>query len=294
MSTVAPAYLLALAGGALCGPAAVIALTRTAPVAHALDRLLVGACTLIDSTLAPLRRAGSHGQDPSAPERMRLRWGGMLAGGCAGWAAAGWPGGLMAGLAGALAAPRAATARRTRYSHRVEAGAGPAAVAIAGALTGGSSVRTAVGAAAREVDGPVSIELARVAVQLEAGASLDSALDGLVSRAPSRSITLIAAAIQMQRRSGGDLAALLRRIASSLDDERRAADEAAAATAQARATSVLVVALPPVGLVLAELASPGLLGRMIGSPVGASLVMAALALQVVGALAVRRLARVDA
>jgi tight adherence protein B len=290
----APAYLLAAAAGGLCAPAVVLSLGCTVPLAKsALDRLVVRASGLVDAALAPVRRAGSHGRDPSAPERMRMRWGGMLAGGCAGWAGAGWRGALVGGLAGTFAAPRVATARRLRYGRRVEAGAGAAAIAIAGALAGGSSVRSAVGAAAGELEGPVSIELGRVAVQLEAGASIDLALDGLVSRAPSRSISLIAAAIQMQRRSGGDLAALLRRIASSLEDERRAAEEAAAATAQARATSVLVVALPPMGLVLAELASPGLVGRMIGSPLGASLVMAAVVLQVVGALAVRRLARVE-
>ena len=291
----APSYLLAAAAGAFCGPAFVLSLRLAGPIAKsALNRLFVLASGFVDSTLAPVRRAGSHGRDPSAPERMRMRWGGMLAGGCTGWAGAGWRGAVVGGLAGAFAAPRAATARRLRYGRRVEAGAGAAALAIAGALAGGSSVRSAIGAAARELDGPVSIELGRVAVQLEAGASLELALDGLVSRAPSRSVSLIAAAIQMQRRSGGDLAALLRRIASSLEDERRAAEEAAAATAQARATSVLVVALPPAGLALAELASPGLATRMIGSPLGASLVTAAFALQVVGTLTVRRLARVEA
>jgi tight adherence protein B len=188
--------------------------------------------------------------------------------------------------------PRVAMWRRARYGRRVEAGAAAAALSISGALAGGGSIRAAVASAAHELDGPIALELRRTAVELEAGASLDVALDGLVTRAPSPSIVLIAAAVQLQRRSGGDLAALLRRIAASLEDEHRAAEEANAATAQARVTSAMVLALPPAGVGLAELASPGLLGRMLGSPLGASLVLAALGLQAIGALAVRRMARV--
>jgi tight adherence protein B len=164
---------------------------------------------------------------------------------------------------------------------------------MSGALAGGGSIRAAIAAAANELDGPIAIELRRTAVELEAGASLDAALDSLVARAPSRSMVLITAAVQLQRRSGGDLAALLRRIASSVEDEHRAAEEANAATAQARATSMMVLALPPAGIALAEVASPGLIGRMLGSPIGVSLVIAASVLQAVGAVAVKRLARIE-
>jgi tight adherence protein B len=287
------AYLLTATAGALAGPPLVWMLARAAPaVAGHADRLIVQGLALVDTTLEPLQRAGSHGNDPSAVERRRLRLAGAVAGGCAGWAVAGRGLALVAAIAAAVSLPRVAMWRRARYGRRVEAGAAAAALSISGALAGGGSIRAAIAAAARELEGPVSVELSRAAVELDSGASLDAALDGLVGRAPSRAIGLIAAAIQLQRRSGGDLAALLRRIASSLEDERRGVEEAHAATAQARVTALMVLALPPLGVALAELASPGLVGQMLGSQVGASLVAAALVFQVAGALAVRRLARV--
>ena len=43
---------------------------------------------------------------------------------------------------------------------------------------------------------------------------------------------------------------------------------------QARVTSMMVLALPPAGIAFAEVASPGLVGRMLGSPIGVSLVIA--------------------
>ena len=215
-----------------------------------------------------------------------------MTGAGAGWIIGGGGTALAAGIAGTLLLPRVATWRRARYGRRVEAGAAGAALSISGALAGGGSIRAALAAAASELDGPIAIELRRTAVELEAGASLDGALDSLVARAPSRSMLLITAAVQLQRRSGGDLAALLRRIAASVEDEHRAAEEANTATAQARVTSMMVLALPPAGIAFAEMASPGLVGRMLGSPIGVSLVIAAGGLQAVGAVAVRRLARI--
>jgi tight adherence protein B len=287
------AYLLSVAAGALAGPPAALLLARGgAALAKPVDRLSEGALELLGRTFAPLRRAASHGQNPSAVERRRLRIAGAVAGAGAGWIVGGGGAALVAGIAGALLLPRVATWRRARYGRRVEAGAAGAALSMSGALAGGGSIRAAIAAAAHELDGPIAIELRRTAVELEAGASLDAGLDNLIARAPSRSMLLITAAVQLQRRSGGDLAALLRRIASSVEDEHRAAEEANAATAQARVTSMMVLALPPAGIAFAEVASPGLVGRMVGSPIGVSLVIAASALQAVGAVAVRRLARI--
>jgi tight adherence protein B len=196
-----------------------------------------------------------------------------------------------ASVAAALWLPRVPAWRRAQYGRRVESGVAAATLAMSAALAGGGSIRAAIGGAARELEGPISVELRRAAIELEAGGPLDDALDGLIARAPSRSVIRVAAAIQLQRRSGGDLASLLRRIAASLEEERRAAEEARAATSQARVTSHMVLALPVCGLAFAELAAPGLVGRMLGSSVGAACLVTALCLQVVGALAVRRLAR---
>jgi tight adherence protein B len=287
------ARLLALAAGALAGPPAVALLARAAAgLAKPADRLGEGAFELVGRTFAPLRAAASHGKDPSTVERRRLEIAGAVAGLGAGWIVGGGGAALAAAVAGALLLPRVATWRRARYGRRVEAGAAGAALSISGALAGGGSIRAAIAGAAGELDGPIAIELRRTAVELEAGASLDDALDSLIARAPSRSMLLITAAVQLQRRSGGDLAALLRQIAASVEDEHHAAEEANTATAQARVTSMMVLALPPAGIAFAELASPGLVGRMLGSPVGMSLMIAAGGLQAVGALAVRRLARV--
>ena len=284
---------LAMLAGALAGPAALTLLARAAaPLAGSARRAIAVLGRMTDATLAPLRLAASHGHDPSRAERRRLRAAGACAGLVAGLALGGGRGAVAGAIGGAWVLARAATWRRARYARRVAAGTGAAAHAMAGALAGGGSIRAAITAAATELDGPISVELRRTALELEAGARLDASLEGLVDRAPSPGIVLLAAAVQLQRRSGGDLAALLRRLARSLEQERRAADEADAATAQARMTSTMVLLVPPAGMMIAELASPGLIGRMLGSSLGATLVAVALLLQLGGGMLVRRLARV--
>ena len=65
-----------------------------------------------------------------------------------------------------------------------------------------------------------------------------------------------------------------------------------AATAQARFTGLVVVLLPLGGAVLAELASPGFVGGLLGSFLTAWLVGLAVAMQVAAAFLIRRLGRV--
>jgi tight adherence protein B len=101
------------------------------------------------------------------------------------------------------------------------------------------------------------------------------------------------AAILLQREAGGDLAGLLRALAADLETARRAEGEARTATAQARFTAVLVAALPLGAAVLAELAAPGSAAAVLGHPIGAALVVAALVLEGLAFVAVTRLSRLE-
>jgi tight adherence protein B len=104
-------------------------------------------------------------------------------------------------------------------------------------------------------------------------------------------VGLIVAAVRIQRRSGGSLATLLRGIATTFTDQDRLDAEARAATAQARFTSMVVLLLPVAGILLAELASHGIVSRMIGSAAGVWLLVAAAVLQLSGVLLIHRLTR---
>jgi tight adherence protein B len=242
-------------------------------------------------TLAPLRRAGVEGVDPTRAQRRRLRVVFALAALPLGWASGNPFAAAALAFAAALLASRVVAWRRQRYLESLGRGTAPAARAISDALSSGHSTRGALATAARSVDGPMGVELRRVAAELGVGSRTDAALEQLRLRAAAHPVDLIVGAIRLQRRSGGNLAALLRDVAGAIEEHARVEDEARAASSQARFTSAIVLAMPPCLLGLGELADPGMLGRLAGSPVSVSLVAAGGVFWLAGALLVRRLGR---
>lgn len=239
-----------------------------------------------------LVRAGREGRDPGAIERRRLLAGGAAVAFVVGFFTLGPLAGLGLAAAGPTGVARVLLARRRRYRAAVEAGVPEMAVAIADALAGGCSLRTALAEAAPGVGGAAGHELRRTAAELLAGARTDDALEAMRRRARSPGMDALVTACLLQRRAGGDLARLLRDSARALEEQARLEGEVRSATAQARFTALLVVLLPLGGALLAELASPGWFAGLWSSFLTAWLVGIALVLQAVAVVLMRRLGRV--
>jgi tight adherence protein B len=239
-----------------------------------------------------LVRTGREGRDPGAVERRRLLLAGALVAFLGGLAVAGPLPGLCLAAGGPWLVSRALRARRERYRRAVDGGAAQMAVAIADALGGGHSLRGALEEAAGSVDGAAGHELRRAGAELAAGATTEGALESMRARVRSPRVDAIVAACLLQHRAGGDLARLLRHSARSMEEQARLEAEVRAATAQARFTGLLVALLPLGGALLAELASPGWFASLWRSFLTAWLVAIALILQLVAAVAMRRLGRV--
>jgi tight adherence protein B len=243
------------------------------------------------AAVVPLRRASREGYAPSADEQRRLA---MLGSGAIALLAillAG-PGPLaVAAAAGPWCVGALVAGRRERYRRAVERSVPDMAAAIADAISGGHSVRGALSAAAGSLEGPSSAELARVAADLELGASTAEALDAMRSRLRSDRVDSLATALLSQQIAGGDVAALMRRLAAAAADRDRVADEARAATTQARFTGLLVVALPAGAALFAELLQPGFISRVLSAPASAAMLVAAGGLQALGFALIRRLGR---
>ncbi len=242
-------------------------------------------------TVAPLGRAGREGYAPSAEERRRLSLlgsgaiaaGAVLVAGLGPLAAAGAAGPWCAGLL--------VDRRRERYRRAVERSIPEIASAIADAISGGHSVREALASAPGSLDGPSSAELARVAADLELGASTADALAAMHGRLRSERIDSLASALLSQQVAGGDVAALMRRLAAAAADRDRVADDARAVTTQARYTGLLVVALPAGAALFAELIQPGFISGVLAEPGSAAMLIVAAILQLIGFAVIRRLGR---
>ena len=274
------AVLLAAAAGALLALAGREAVTAW-PAGAAWVR----------AALEPLGRAGREGYTPSRLERRRLAALGTLAAVSVGWLAGGASLALPLAVAGPGAAAWAVSSRRARYRRSVERSLPDIANALADSLAAGRSLRASLAAAATSLDGPAAVEMARLAAELETGSPTADALLGLRERVRSPRVDAFAAALLSQRLAGGDLAGLMRRFADGAAERDRAEEDARAATAQARFTGLLVVAMPAGAALFAELIEPGFTGRLLASPAAAAMLSLALALQIAGFAAIRRLAR---
>jgi tight adherence protein B len=276
------------------GQPALIALAALAGglVAIAVREALLSApriASWLRAAVTPLSRVAREGYVPSASEQRRL---GLLGSGAIATLAL-----LLTGLGpltiAAAAGPWCVSVlvaqRRERYRRAVERSVPDVAGAIADAISGGHSVRGAVAAAADSLDGPSSSELARIAADLELGASTRDALGGMRERLRSERIDWLATALLSQQAAGGDVSALMRRLAAAAANRDRVEDEARGATTQARFTGLLVVALPAGAAVFAELLLPGFISRVLAEPASAAMLMAAGALQMVGFALIRRL-----
>jgi tight adherence protein B len=239
----------------------------------------------------PLRRIGSEGHVPSAEEQRRLA---LLGSGAIAAVAVlltgpGPP--AVAAAAGPWCAGALVARRREGYRRAVERSVPDIASAIADAISGGRSVRGALAAAAESLEGPSAAELARVAADLELGASTADALDAMRGRLRSERVDSLSTALLSQQVAGGNVAGLMRRLAAASAERDRVEDEARAATTQARFTGLLVVALPAGAALFAELLQPGFISRILAEPASAAMLVAAAGLQLMGFAVIRRLGR---
>jgi tight adherence protein B len=287
--------LLAVAGSGISAAALLAAAAAAAGVLGAWDVLATAEAARIGErlarALAPLGRARREGRAPSEPERRRLA---ALAAGSL--LAAGWLlGGPLLGVAAALAGPAAVVAvvraRRARYRDELRRGAAPSARALADAIGAGHSIRGALAEVAPAVPGAAGYELRLAARALAVGEPTDAVLERLCGRAGGRAWDTLVAGILLQREAGGDLAALLRELAVALEAQDRLERDARTATAQARLTARLVVGLPVVAVMLAEMAAPGFVRALFAAPLPAALTALAVILQATGLVAIRGIVR---
>lgn len=276
------------------GQPALIALAALAGglVAIAVSEALLSApriASWLRAAVTPLSRVAREGYVPSASEQRRLGLLGSVAIATLALLLTGLGPLTIAAAAGPWCVSVLVAQRRERYRRAVERSVPDVAGAIADAISGGHSVRGAVAAAADSLDGPSSSELARIAADLELGASTRDALGGMRERLRSERIDWLATALLSQQAAGGDVAALMRRLAAAAANRDRVEDEARAATTQARFTGLLVVALPAGAALFAELLQPGFISRVLAEPASAAMLMAAGALQMVGFALIRRL-----
>jgi tight adherence protein B len=124
------------------------------------------------------------------------------------------------------------------------------------------------------------------------GVPLREALTGMTQRIDSLEVRFFVTAILVQRETGGNLAEIIDKIAHVIRERFRIEGQLKVFTAQARMTGGILVMLPIGVAVAIGLLNPDYMKPLWFEQAGKMMIAAAVAMQIAGALTIRKIIRI--
>jgi Flp pilus assembly protein TadB len=161
------------------------------------------------------------------------------------------------------------------------------------ALFAGEGLEAALRSAADASAPMVAAELNEIGDRLEVGMEMEQAVSRMAESRDSEGVRLFTRTLVAKIQSGGDLAPVLKSVAQIMRDRIRMRLRLQAQMAGARLAAIMIAILPYVLLPVFLWRRPEWLSSLFGHPFGVQLFIAAILLQIVGFLWLRRLMRVE-
>jgi tight adherence protein B len=163
---------------------------------------------------------------------------------------------------------------------------------IARALRAGHSLAAGFNLVQQEMPAPIGIEFGRVFEEQNLGISMEDALKSLSDRVPNLDLKFFSTAVILQRQTGGDLAEILDKIGHLIRERFKIWGQIQALTGEGRLSGVVLLALPPVLFVAVYRLNPSYVMMLFTDPMGKQMLAGAVVLQLLGALAIRKIVNI--
>jgi tight adherence protein B len=160
---------------------------------------------------------------------------------------------------------------------------------VARALRAGHSLAAGFQLVGNEMAAPMGEEFTRVYEEQNLGIPLEEALEDMAERVPNLDLRFFATAVIIQRQSGGDLAEILDKIGHLVRERFKIWGQVQALTGEGRLSGIVLLALPPVLFITMYKLNPGYVMMLFEDPMGKQMLAAALVLQAVGAIVIRKI-----
>ena len=157
----------------------------------------------------------------------------------------------------------------------------------------GFSLQQAFEQTARDTPDPLGSELRQASYDVNAGRSIEEALSALEARVQAPDLRFALVALEIQHRTGGALQELLENAAESVTASHDLQRQLAVATSQARLSAKVVTILPLLLVVALSLTMDGYLQAFFSSSEGLAILFAALGMEAIGVLVIRRILGVE-
>lgn len=145
----------------------------------------------------------------------------------------------------------------------------------------------------REFQEPLSGEMKRTFEEHNLGMPLDQALLKLANRVPSLDVHFFVSAVLLQKRTGGNLAEILDKLASLIRERFKLRGKIRAISAHGRMTGMALTMIPLGVATLMFYVNPAYVGFFIDDETGNIMAGAAVGLQVLGYLIIRKIVSIE-
>jgi tight adherence protein B len=160
---------------------------------------------------------------------------------------------------------------------------------ISRSMRAGHAYSVAIEMAHKEFSDPVAAEFRRVFEEQNLGQPLDIVLRKLTQRVPSMDVQFFVSAVLLQKRTGGNLAELLDKLAQLIRERFKLRARIRAVSAQGLMSGRILAAIPMGVAALMFVVNPQYARFFVDDPMGHELMAAALGLQLIGYLIIRKI-----
>ena len=146
---------------------------------------------------------------------------------------------------------------------------------------------------ASETQDPVKSEFRMIAESTAVGMPLPEACTKLYDRIPLAEANFFAIVITIQQKAGGSLSEALANLSRVLRDRKKMKAKIHAMSMEAKASAVIIAALPVVVMVLVYLTSPAYIELLWTTPLGRTMLVSCVGWMMCGVLVMRRMINFD-
>ncbi len=157
------------------------------------------------------------------------------------------------------------------------------------ALRAGQSLPSAIQLVGTQMAEPLGPEFGRAFEQQNLGVTMTDSLNLMTERVPNLDLKFFATAVILQRQTGGDLAEILDKISQLTRERFQIRGQIQALTGEGRISGIVLLVLPPALFGVMLRLNYDYVMMLFEDPMGQKMLMVAVALQFIGAAAIKKI-----
>lgn len=169
----------------------------------------------------------------------------------------------------------------------------PDALELVGrALRSGHSLASGMNVVVQEMPAPMATEFGMVYESQNLGIPIEVALKDMLKRMPNLDLKFFVTSVIIQRQTGGDLAEILDKISHIIRERFKILGQVQALTGEGRISGIILMALPIVLFFVVYHLNPDYVMLLFTDPLGRKMSAVAVVLQILGAVAIKKIVNI--